>query len=165
MASVNVSQHDNIGAIIELLGVDPEQAVIDGNLLSVPAEQAALDAAMATYNADLEAYQLNPMRVERERFISERIAKLVESRYPAYRLQMFNALYTHAVRHNLSNRADYIEQLLNWVSTATSVALLAKTALNGASTVDGIMVVDVNLETLAASDPLITLEAAVEIAD
>ena len=104
MSAVTIQPNDNVLAIIELAGGVPELAVIQS------------ETALATYNADRETYQLEPLRAERERFISERIAQLVESRYPVYRLQMFNAIYTHAIRHGLNNRADYIETLLTWVS-------------------------------------------------
>ena len=166
MSAVTIQPNDNVAAIIELAGGVPELAVIQGNqLLLNGIDQSVLETAQATYNADRETYQLEPLRAERERFISERIAQLVESRYPVYRLQMFNAIYTHAIRHGLDNRADYIETLLTWVSSATSVALTAKAALIGAPTVDGIMLVDVNLESLAATDPQVTLEAALGISD
>lgn len=166
MSAVTIQPNDNVLAIIELAGGVPELAVIQSDQLILSGvEQGVLETALATYNADRETYQLEPLRAERERFISERIAQLVESRYPVYRLQMFNAIYTHAIRHGLNNRADYIETLLTWVSSATSVALTAKAALVGAPTVDGIMLVDVNLESLTATDPQVTLEAALGISD
>mgnify|MGYP005993392691 CR=1 FL=1 len=166
MSAVTIQLNDNVLAIIELAGGVPELAVIQSDQLILSGvEQGVLETALATYNADRETYQLEPLRAERERFISERIAQLVESRYPVYRLQMFNAIYTHAIRHGLNNRADYIETLLTWVSSATSVALTAKAALVGAPTVDGIMLVDVNLESLTATDPQVTLEAALGISD
>lgn len=165
MATVQVNNNDNVAAIIALLGVDSQLCVVDGNTLAVPVSQTQLDAAFNNYNANRDAYQLTPMRNQREMELSTKVAEFIEARYPAFRLQLFNGLYTYAVRHRLDNRANYIEQLLDWVGSATAVALTAKAALAGATTADGIQLVNVSLDSLAATDPHVTIEQAIGIND
>ena len=165
MATVQITGNDNVGAIVELLDIEPQLCVVDGSQLTVPVDQSQLDAAFASYNADRETYQLTPLRNQREMELSTKVAEFIESRYPAFRLQLFNGLYTYAVRHGLDNRANYIEQLLDWVGSATAVALIAKSALAGATTADGIQLVNVSLDSLAATDPHVTIEQAIGIND
>ena len=89
----------------------------------------------------------------------------VEQFYPSYRRELFIALAEEARNNGLTNRTAYIDQLLTWIKTVVSAALLAEDAIDSCDTAEEIESISINTEVFSATDPEVTIRGAMAIED
>lgn len=166
MAFVTVSPDQSMKAIVSLAGATMEQAVYrDGGLDVEGVSQADLENALATYMSDLETYLLEPARVIRYDVISYQANQYIEQYYPSFRRELFLALSEEARNTGLTNRLAYINQLLTWIKTVVALVISAQTALASETTISGIRNYSVDFSVFDATNPNITVQAALAIPD
>lgn len=175
MATITLPDNANISAILSLAGADPfsctyQEAteVTEAGIQVGGITQEALDAALATYLSDEEAYLFGPARLSYSKHFAEQVVGEIESRYSTFRRELFLALYVEAIAEGLTNRAAYINQLLTWVKQSVAVCIQYELDLDAASTVEEILAVSNGSEQLAvimAGDPESTIKGALAIED
>ena len=164
MAFIVISPTENIHTIATLAG-GTSSRYADGKLIVDDITQQQLDEALATYNADPELYSLQPAREGRANKISKKAFSYIESVYPSFRRELFIALAEEARNLGLTNRANYINQMLTWVKTVVSSVLALEDQINAASTVEEIRSVDFDPTPFVDADPQITVRNALAIED
>ena len=111
-----------------LLGVfdkpENEPEYIDGRLHSATHTSSELEAIRADYLNNIDENFLEPQRKVALDKLSKDAVDFIESRYPSFRQQMFQALFTEAFFSGLLNRANYIKQLLNWVKSVVAITMV-----------------------------------------
>ena len=167
IAKVIVSANVNIVKIMELCGAEPFSSGIDknGNLSIVGVTQEALDAALVSYNSDLEMYELDPARAVRKDKTSQAAADFISETYPSFRRELFIALAEEARNSGLTNRLSYINQMFTWVKTIVAAVMSAEDMIDAAMTIEEILSINLNTEVFASTDPEITVRGAMAIED
>ena len=172
MASIQISPEHNIPKIIEILGLEPggyrpaEYYRFEGGHLHVDGvTQEQLEEAWAIYNNNIEDYLLIPTRDHRKEELSRQTADYIAEKYPVFRQQMFQALYSEARANGWDNRAQYIGSLLDWIKSVAGMAIMKEEEVDAVGTVEEINGVVLDLSSFDASDPKITIKAAINISD
>ena len=167
MAQVIVGREHNLDTIVQLAGAESGEGRYDSidTLYVDSVTQEALDDALAVYMGDLETYLLEPHRVSRKERISKASANFIDEIYPSFRRELFIALAEEARNLGLTNRANYINQMLTWVKTVVATVLVLEDQINAASTVEEIRSVDFDSTPFIATDPEITIRNTLAIED
>jgi hypothetical protein len=168
MASIEISPENNMPTIVGLAGGSLEMEnywYSDGRLYVQDVTQETLDAALVTHNSDLETHLLQPLRVVITENISQLANKYIEQYYPSFRRELFIALGEEARNDGLTNRAAYIKQLLTWVKTVVASCIQAEIDLDVET--DPLLITNYSIDftIFDASNPNITIKAALEILD
>ena len=127
--------------------------------------QEELNNGLSTYMDNLDLYLLQPLRDSRSEKMSRLANEYVEQFYPSYRRELFIALAEEARNNGLTNRTAYIDQLLTWIKTVVSAALLAEDAIDSCDTAEEIESISINTEVFSATDPEVTIRGAMAIED
>ena len=166
MASVNWPSESNVVSLLGILGKPKAPASYAGGQLTVEGvDQAELEAAVATFEADPETYVLRPVRAISKQRLSNLVYACTLGRYSQARQQLFHALLTEALADGLENRATYIRQLLTWLKQAAAVLIAAEDQVDALEDVEAIRAVDVDRDQIKNADPEITIRAALQILD
>tara|TARA_R100001132_G_scaffold25687_1_gene26239 strand:+ start:763 stop:1269 length:507 start_codon:yes stop_codon:yes gene_type:complete len=168
MGSVTVLPEHNMRKIVELSGgsLDKYNYYYKGGKLHVnDVTQEELNNGLSTYMDNLDLYLLQPLRDGRSEKMSRLANEYVEQFYPSYRRELFIALAEEARNNGLTNRTAYIDQLLTWIKTVVSAALLAEDAIDSCDTAEEIESISINTEVFSATDPEVTIRGAMAIED
>lgn len=166
MAFVEVSPEHMMKSIVTLAGGTMEATVYrNGGLQVDDVSQEALDAALATYMGDLNTYLLQPLRESKVERISHQAHTYIDQKYPSFRRELFIALAEEARNSSMTNRVLYINQLLTWIKNVVAVTITADVALETEADVDIINNYSVDFSVFDATDPEVTVRAALEIID
>jgi hypothetical protein len=167
IAKVIVPANVNIAKIMELCGAEPFSSGIDknGNLSIVGVTQEALDAALVSYNSDLEQYELKPVRDAKKESISIEAHKYIGKSYPSFRRELFIALAEEARNAGLTNRVVYINQLLIWVKTIVVITIVAGDEIDAETDIQTINNYDVDFTQFDVTNPNVTVKATLGIED
>jgi hypothetical protein len=167
IATAVVSQDANLGQISQLCGDDKFAIGIDknGNLSVVGVEQEILDAALVEYNSNLDKYEIAPVRAVRKDAISQTAADFISETYPSFRRELFIALAEEARNSGLVNRVAYINQLLTWAKTVVAETIVAGDEIDVETDIQIINDYVVDFTQFDATNPNITIKAALEILD
>ena len=164
MGSFNAPSRKHLPRLFEKLD-HPDALIIESTLFHPEKTDEELETLYNDFFANLDLNVVKKTRDERsERFSLEAYA-FIESKYPAYRQQMLQALYTQAVNANLTNRAAYIEQLISWCSSVVALSLQADNELAEATNEEEVFAVSVDYSALEDSDPYVTIQQALSIND
>ena len=167
MANVAVSARYDMRKIVELSGgsLDEDNYYYKDGLNVNDVTQEELEAGLAIYVSDLDLYFLQPLRDRKSEEISCLAHEYIEQSYPSYRRELFIALAEEARNNGLTNRVAYIDQLLTWIKTVVSAALLAEDAINSCDTAEEIESISLNTEVFSATDPKVTIRGVMAIED
>ncbi len=168
MASIPISSTDNIPKIVELAGgsLDWKNYRISAKQLSIKdVTQEALDAAWATYSSDLETYLLQPLREAVAENLGLAAHGYINNYYPSFRRELFIALSEEARNAGLTNRVAYISQLLTWIKTVVAATISAETVMEGETDPQVITDYSVDFTVFDATNPSVTIKAALAIED
>ena len=167
MAQIKIASDHSFDAIIQIAGGDPRASRYNSidTLYVDGVAQEDLDAALVTYMADLDTYLLAPVRETRKEKISRSSAGFIEQRYPSFRRELFIALAEEARNSGLTNRANYINQMLTWVKTVVGSVLVLEDNIDAASTVAEIRAINFDPSPFVDTDPQITVRNALAIED
>ena len=165
MANVAVSARYDMRKIVELSGgsLDEDNYYYNGQLNVNDVTQEELETGLATYMADLELYFLQPLRGYRSEKISRLANEYIEQSYPSYRRELFIALAEEARNNGLTERAEYIGQLLTWIKTVVASVLTAETALESETDYEAISNYTVDFSVFDATNPNVTIKEAMSI--
>ena len=168
MASIEISPENNMPTIVGLAGGSLEMENYwyeDGSLYVQDVTQEALDAALVTYNSDLESHLLQPLRIVIIEDISLLANQYIEQYYPSFRRELFIALAEEARNTGLTNRVAYINQLLTWVKTIVVETIVAGDAIDAETNIETIRNYSVDFTQFDATNPDVTVKAALAIED
>ena len=167
MAQITITSDHRLDAIVQIVGAGSNASRYDGidTLYVEGVTQEALDAALATYMADLDTYLLAPAREIRKVRISKASANFIDEIYPSFRRELFIALAEEARNSGLTNRAAYIGQMLTWVKTVVSSVLALEDSLDAATTIEEISAINFDSTPFLATDPQITIRGAMAVGD
>jgi len=164
MAKVELSTTDNHSVLTELAGV--ESSYYDGTHLNIDdVTQEVLDAALSTYNSDLETYLLGPAREAKKEELSFAANAYISEMYPSFRRELFIALAEEARNSGLTNRAAYVNQVLVWIKTIVAAVIAVEDMIDAVMTIEEINSINLNTEVFASTDPEITVRGAMAIED
>ena len=165
-ASVPIPENLWTPSILELTGCDKfDVGIGDGNIYLYTVTQQDLDDAMIIYYGDEETYIFTPCRNARKAIISKQTYSFISDRYSVQAQQMFQALLTEASILGLTNRIIYIQQLLDWAKTVVQENINVDDSIDAATTVAEIKSINIDLTPFEATDPQVTVKAAMEIPD
>jgi hypothetical protein len=165
MAQTAWNSGDPLGPLLSLLGTESIPS-ISGDILTVDGvTQAELDNAMAEVAADPEQHRLKPVREARRKSLISKCSKFVETRYTRELREMFQALLLEAVILGLPNRIAYISQLLAWIKSISQLNIAAEQEIDDALDIQEIRAVEIDFDSVAASDPQVTVKEALQIMD
>ena len=155
-----------IPSIQELTGCDMMSIrVSEGELYVEGVTQQVLDDAMTIYYGDQETYVFTPCRNAKKKAVSNKAYLFISDRYSIQVQQMFQALLTEASILGLANRIVYVRQLLDWAKTVVQENINVDDAIDAATTVAEIKAISIDLTPFEATNPQITIKAAMEIPD
>ena len=165
MANVAVSARYDMRKIVELSGgsLDEDNYYYNGQLNVNDVTQEELETGLATYMADLDLYYLQPLRDYRSEKMSRLAHDYIEQSYPSYRRELFIALAEEARNNGLTERAEYIDQLLTWIKTVVASVLTAETALESETDYEAISNYTVDFSVFDATNPNVTIKEAMSI--
>ena len=165
MANVAVSARYDLIKIVELSGgsLDEDNYYYNGQLNVNDVTQEELETGLATYMADLDLYYLQPLRDYRSEKMSRLAHEYIEQSYPSYRRELFIALAEEARNNGLTERAEYIGQLLTWIKTVVASVLTAETALESETDYEAISNYTVDFSVFDATNPNVTIKEAMSI--
>ena len=165
MANVAVSARYDMRKIVELSGgsLDEDNYYYNGQLNVNDVTQEELETGLATYMADLDLYYLQPLRDYRSEKMSRLAHEYIEQSYPSYRRELFIALAEEARNNGLTERAEYIDQLLTWIKTVVASVLTAETALESETDDEVISNYTVDFSVFDATNPNVTIKEAMSI--
>ena len=167
IATAVVSQDANLVQISQLCGADKFAIGIDknGNLSVVGVDQETLDAALVEYSSNLDKYEIAPVRATRKDAISRQAHEYIEKSYPSFRRELFIALAEEARNAGLTNRVAYINQLLTWVKTVVAETIAAEAIIDAETDPETIINYSVDFTVFDATNPSVTIKAALAIED
>ena len=166
MASIEISPDKPLAKIVELAGGNTDSTVYkEGKLFVDNVSQEDLDAALVTYENDLEQYLIEPARQRQNNKISLEANGYIELSYPSFRRELFIALAEEARNSGLTNRVAYINQLLTWVKTVVAETISVETAIESETDIDVIKGYSVDFTQFDATNPNITIKGALAIED
>ena len=167
MANVAVSARYDMRKIVELSGgsLDEDNYYYNGQLNVNDVTQEELETGLATYMADLDLYYLQPLRDYRSEKMSRLAHEYIEQSYPSYRRELFIALAEEARNNGLTERAEYIGQLLTWIKTVVASVLTAETALESETDYEAISNYTVDFSVFDATNPNVTIKDAMAIGE
>ena len=166
MASIEISPDKPLAKIVELAGGNTDSTVYkEGKLFVDNVSQEDLDAALVTYENDLEQYLIEPARQRQNNKISLEANGYIESSYPSFRRELFIALAEEARNSGLTNRVAYINQLLTWVKTVVAETISVEAAIESETDIDVIKGYSVDFTQFDATNPNITIKGALAIED
>jgi len=169
MAHIKISIDDDIEKIVELSGLDTSdfevqsKVIYDNKYLSVnikELKQNTLEEAYQTYKSDPETYLLEPMRKDKSELIGEEAFSFIESKYPVRVQQLFQALFTESVALGYTNRASYIQQLLNWCKSIMEYTEYLESQLILLTSASDIQSFSFDFSSFEETDPEVTAKAA-----
>ena len=165
MANVAVSARYDMRKIVELSGgsLDEDNYYYNGQLNVNDVTQEELETGLATYMADLDLYYLQPLRDYRSEKMSRLAHEYIEQSYPSYRRELFIALAEEARNNGLTERAEYIGQLLTWIKRVVASVLTAETALESETDYEAISNYTVDFSVFDATNPNVTIKEAMSI--
>jgi hypothetical protein len=144
---------------------DKEFLVIANAIYHPNKTDEEVQEAYEAFNSDIEGNVLQKIREELSARFSLDAYSYIEAKYPAYRQQMLQALYTKSVQEGLTNRASYLQSLVDWCSSIVSLSIQADEELEQALTEEELFSVTVDYSSLDATDPNVTIKAALLIND
>ena len=166
MASIEITPDKPLAKIVELAGGNTDSTVYkEGKLFVDNVSQEDLDAALVTYENDLEQYLIEPARQRQNNKISLEANGYIELSYPSFRRELFIALAEEARNSGLTNRVAYINQLLTWVKTVVAETISVETAIDSETDIDVIKGYSVDFTQFDATNPNITIKGALAIED
>jgi hypothetical protein len=166
MASIVISPENNMHTIVGLAGGSMDQATYAIDSLHVQGvSQEDLDAAFSTYMGDLETHLLEPLRQGAKERMSRNADIYISQSYPPYRREFFLALSAEARGDGLTNRVNYINQLLTWAKTIVSYTITQGNTLDLETNPDTIISFSPDFSSFDVTNPNITIQAALEILD
>ena len=165
MASIVIDyDNNNLEKIAELAGGNPDNTIyIDEAFHVEGVTQEALDAALVIYNDNFEEHCLIPFRQYKKDEFARQSARFIDERYPTYRRELFLALSQEARGNDLTNRLAYINQLMTWVITVVEATIVAENSLDALTDTASINTAVLDLSSFEATDPEITIQAALAI--
>jgi len=173
MAHIKVSSYDDMLKIAELAGIDVnnpevvERTIYDGKHFFInikEVKQADLDAAHEAYKSDLNTH-LEDARGLRSERIASRAFDFIESRYPIHTQQFFQALFTEAISLGLTNRIEYIKQLLDWCKGVVAYTSTLDDELENIISAKDIDEFSADFSSFEDIDPEVTIKGALAIED
>jgi hypothetical protein len=166
MASIVISPENNMLELVSLAGGSMEQTVYSVDTLYVSdVSQEDLDAALALYSGDLETYFLTPLRTAVKNRPTRDANFYISQSYPSYNREFLSALWEEARADGMVNRVNYIRQLMTWVSSVVSYTITQEDALDLETDPDIIRSFSIDFSIFDATNPNITIKAALEILD
>jgi hypothetical protein len=165
ISSVEISPENNLPKIVELAGGGSGFYYSGGWLYVEGVFQVELDNALTAYNSDLEAYVLEPLRETKKDEVAEEANSYIELSYPSFRRELFIALAEEARNDGLTNRAAYINQLLAWVKTVVAQTIVYGDAIDAETDIDTITNYTADYSSFDATNPNVTIKAALAIPD
>ncbi len=171
MAFISISATENLSEVARLAGANMSEDLSQRNfyysngvLYVDDISQEALDEALEKYNsAEQIEYRLNNVKSNKKAAISQQAADYIETKYPSFRQQMFQALYSEAKADGLTDRVAYIAQLLDWVKTVTTLAILSEETVQQAESEETVNAISVDFTQFDITDPSITIKEALSL--
>tara|TARA_Y100000361_G_scaffold148317_1_gene160975 strand:- start:1293 stop:1799 length:507 start_codon:yes stop_codon:yes gene_type:complete len=142
-----------------------DMLIMDSALYAPDKTDDELQAFYNNFFVDIEHNILQKARSEMSSAFSVKAYSYIEEKYPTYRQQMLQALYSQAIKNGLTNRAAYIERLIDWCSSVVALSLQADAELAECSTEEEMFLVDVDYTAMDYTDPEVTIEQALSIND
>lgn len=139
--------------------------LLNGSVFDKTRTDEELEQVYNDFASNLEENVLEKARKALSEQFSVEAYSYINEKYPVFRQQMLQALYTQAVRNNWDGRAAYIEQLIFWCSSVVALSLQADSELKQATTLNEIYEVEVDYSILDISNPDVTIEEALSIND
>ena len=139
--------------------------LLNGSVFDKTRTDEELEQVYNDFASNLEENVLEKARKALSEQFSVEAYSYINEKYPVFRQQMLQALYTQAVRNNWDGRASYIEQLIFWCSSVVALSLQADSELKQATTLNEIYEVEVDYSILDISNPDVTIEEALSIND
>ena len=171
LARIKISPYDSVKKIAELAGLDTsdeagsENVFYNGKYLFVTVKQDVLDAAYATYLSDLENNLLKDKRKDKSERIAKKAFNFIEEKYPVFRQQFFQALFTEAVALGLTNRVTYIKGLLDWCKSVVEYTNTLDDQLETMTSAQEIGALFPDFSSFEENDPQVTIKGALAIED
>ena len=165
LSSVEVSPENNLPKIVELAGGADTFYYNNGRLYVQGIFQVQLDNALAAYNSDPEIYVLEPLREGTKDRVAEEANDYIELSYPSFRRELFIALAEEARNDGLTNRAAYINQLLAWVKTVVAQTIVYGDEIDAETDIDALTNYTADFSSFDATNPNVTIKAALAIPD
>ena len=165
---ITITSTTNREKLAELCGTDTLHCGLDRDTWSFSVwdvTQEELDDAWITYNADISQYEIEPYRNEKSDAISRQAHEYIEKSYPSFRRELFIALAEEARNAGLTNRVAYINQLLTWVKTVVAETIAAEAIIDAETDPETIINYSVDFTVFDATNPNITIKAALAIED
>ena len=100
------------------------------------------------------------LKAEKIGKLSKRFTKYLEKRYSPAVQRSLTLLMGEANSKNFTQRAANIQQGIDWVNLSLTEFYLKRDAVNAATDLATIDAVELDLDTLDVSDPMLTLEGA-----
>ena len=171
MASINISVTENLSEVTRLAGSNMSEDLSQRNsyysngvLYVDDVSQEALDTALETYNSvEQIEHRLNNAKSNKKAVISQQAADYIETKYPSFRQQMFQALYSEAKADGLTDRVAYIAQLLDWVKTVTTLAIVSEEAVQQAESEETVNSISVDFTQFDGTDPNVTIKETLSL--
>ena len=139
--------------------------LLNGTVFDKNRTEEELEQSYNEFILNMEANVLQKARDGLSEQFSVEAYSYINEKYPVFRQQMLQALYTQSVRNGWDGRAAYIEQLIFWCSSVVALSLQADAELKEASTLEEIYEVEVDYSILDISNPDVTIEEALSIND
>ena len=96
---------------------------------------------------------------------TEEYTHLIEEKYPVFRQQFFQALFTEAVALGLTNRVTYIKGLLDWCKSVVEYTNTLDDQLETMTSAQEIGALFPDFSSFEESDPEVTIKGALAIED
>jgi len=112
-----------------------------------------------------DAEYLEEYKDRKNLFLEDEFTGSLENRYSVDRKMMLITLRADARIDALTNRAAYIQPLLDWVNSGTAQLYAAQDAVSGAVSIEFVDGVSQNISGWLASDPEVSIRTASGITD
>ncbi len=146
------------GAVVDFIGTPMSAGVLSVLGLALQ-DQAALDAIVR----DHVAVTLDEGKAARVKVLGDEISAFILSRYSG--LQQISLLMLMAEGNNraLATQRAEVQKGIDWIKDCLRQFFMARTAVLSATTIADAEAVELDLVGVAATDPLLDLEAVINI--
>ena len=144
---------------------DEDFSIISGLIFHPEKTDAEIQQLYDSFHSDIAGNVLQKIKNELSEKFSVEAYSYIQSKYPTYRQQMLQALYTQSVKDGLANRSAYIESLINWCSSVVALSMQADEQIEAASTEQELYSISVDYSSLDAANPDVTIKEALSIND
>ncbi len=115
------------------------------------------------YDSTIRVKEIEEVRADRIRQLAVSAGDYVELHYGTRQQATLTALWTEALALRYTERSDYIGSALTWVKKVLLSYYEARDAALAARSVEELRAIRLDLESLSASDPLVTIEEAIKL--